>query len=144
MAETNKTTKTTATSKNTSTKATATKTTKSTAAKSTTAKKTTAKAVAPKAVENTATKTVAKATTTKKATTVAPKGSVAPAKAKAEPKKTIRVTLIKSTIGFNKNQAKVVRSLGLNKLHSTNVIADNACTRGMIAKISHLLKVEEM
>ena len=57
--------------------------------------------------------------------------------------KTIKVTLIKSPIGFNKTQAKIVEALGFKKLNETRTLPDNASVRGSIFKIKHLLKVEE-
>lgn len=57
--------------------------------------------------------------------------------------KTIKVTLIKSPIGFNKEQAKIVEALGFKKLNQTRTLPDNASVRGSIFKIKHLLKVEE-
>ncbi len=57
--------------------------------------------------------------------------------------KTIKVTLIKSPIGFDKRQAKVVTALGFKKLNETRVLPDNESVRGSIFKIKHLLKVEE-
>lgn len=57
--------------------------------------------------------------------------------------KTIKVTLIKSTIGFNKTQEKVVRALGFTKLGQTRILPDNECIRGSIFKVKHLFKVEE-
>lgn len=58
--------------------------------------------------------------------------------------KQIKVTYTKSVIGYNKNQAKVLTSLGLKKLNSSHVLPDNACVRGMIHKVAHLVKVEEL
>ena len=57
--------------------------------------------------------------------------------------KTIKVTLIKSPIGFDKRQAKIVEALGFKKLGQTRVLPDNNCNRGSIFKVKHLLKVEE-
>ena len=57
--------------------------------------------------------------------------------------KTIKVTLIKSTIGFDKRQAKVVEALGVTKLGQTRILPDNECIRGSIFKVKHLFKVEE-
>ena len=57
--------------------------------------------------------------------------------------KTIKVTLVKSPIGFDKRQAKVVEALGFKKLGQTRVLPDNDCIRGSIFKVKHLLKVEE-
>ncbi len=57
--------------------------------------------------------------------------------------KTLKVTLVKSTIGaVPKNKATVV-AMGLTKLHKTVELPDNAATRGMIQKVRHLVKVEE-
>ena len=57
--------------------------------------------------------------------------------------KTIKVTLVRSPIGYNKNQAKIVEALGLKKLNQTKVLPDNDCIRGSILKVKHLVKVEE-
>ena len=58
--------------------------------------------------------------------------------------KMIKVTYVKSSIGYNKNQAKIIEALGLKKLNSSNVIPDNDATRGMIFKVKHLVNVEEV
>ena len=55
--------------------------------------------------------------------------------------KTIKVTWVKSAIGFNKNQSKIVEALGFKKLGQTRVLPDNDCIRGSIFKVKHLLKV---
>lgn len=57
--------------------------------------------------------------------------------------KQIKVTLIKSTIGFDKKQAKVVEALGFKKVGQTRILPDNNCIRGSIFKVKHLFKVEE-
>ena len=57
--------------------------------------------------------------------------------------KTIKVTWVKSAIGFNKNQAKVLEALGLTKLGQTKILPDNACIQGSIFKVKHLVKVEK-
>ena len=57
--------------------------------------------------------------------------------------KTIKVTLVKSAIGFDKRQAKIVEALGFKKLGQTRILPDNNCIRGSIFKVKHLLKVEE-
>ena len=56
----------------------------------------------------------------------------------------LRVTLVKSTIGAIPKQVKTVEALGLNKLHITVELPDNAAVRGMIYKVNHLVKVEEI
>ena len=53
----------------------------------------------------------------------------------------IKVELVKSTIGSSPYQKKVVEALGLNKLHTVVELEDTPQTRGAIAKVSHLLKV---
>jgi large subunit ribosomal protein L30 len=59
----------------------------------------------------------------------------------AEGKK-IRITLVKSTIGFDKKQDKVVTGLGLRRIGHTVELADTPETRGMIHKVRHLVTVE--
>jgi len=58
--------------------------------------------------------------------------------------KKLKVTYVKSCIGFNKNQRIVLEALGLRKLNTTKVFPDNASIRGSIFKVKHLLKVEEV
>lgn len=55
----------------------------------------------------------------------------------------IKVTYVKSAIGFNKKQRLVLESLGLNKLNSSNILPDNPAVRGMVFKVKHLVSVEE-
>jgi len=57
--------------------------------------------------------------------------------------KKIRVTLVKSPIGYEKSQKATVRALGLTKLSQSVEKDDSPAVRGMIAKVSHLLKVSE-
>jgi large subunit ribosomal protein L30 len=54
----------------------------------------------------------------------------------------VKVTLLKSPIGFNRNQAAVVRSLGLLRIRHTVELKDTPATRGMIHKVRHLVGVE--
>ncbi len=58
--------------------------------------------------------------------------------------KKLRLTLVKSPIGYTKRQKGTVKALGLNKLHSTAVHNDTPPVRGMIDKVSHLVQVEEI
>ena len=58
--------------------------------------------------------------------------------------KQIKVTLVKSTIGSTPYQKSVVAALGLKKIRSFKIHEDNACIRGMINTVSHLLKVESV
>jgi len=58
-------------------------------------------------------------------------------------KKTIKITLTKSPIGYSKRQKGTIRSLGLKRMNHTVEHEDSPVIRGMIAKVSHLVKVEE-
>ena len=55
--------------------------------------------------------------------------------------KPVRVTLVKSTIGFNNAQAKVVQGMGLRRIGHTVELPDTDATRGMILKVRHLVEV---
>jgi large subunit ribosomal protein L30 len=61
--------------------------------------------------------------------------------AKANSGKTVTITLVKSPIGFNKSQGKVVESIGLRKLNHSVTLQDTPETRGMIFKVRHLVTV---
>ena len=54
----------------------------------------------------------------------------------------VKVTLIKSLIGTRKDHRATVRGLGLRRLNHTVELADTPQVRGMIAKVSYLLKVK--
>jgi large subunit ribosomal protein L30 len=58
-------------------------------------------------------------------------------------KGTIKVTLIKSPIGFERNQLTVVRSMGLRRIRHTVELNDTPASRGMIHKVRHLVEVTE-
>jgi large subunit ribosomal protein L30 len=58
--------------------------------------------------------------------------------------KQLKVTLVRSSIGFEKSQKETVRSLGLRRMNHTVTLADNPQIRGMIYKVRHLLTVEEI
>jgi len=58
--------------------------------------------------------------------------------------KKVRITLVRSTIGRLQNQKKNAVALGLTKLNKTVEHNDTPVIRGMINKISHLVKVEEV
>ena len=57
--------------------------------------------------------------------------------------KKLKVTLIRSTIGFNDTQAKTVEGMGLRRLRHTVELPDTPATRGMILKVRHLVTVTE-
>ena len=111
-------------------KTTETKTVKS-SEKATAAKKTTAKAVEAVKVEEVKVE--------------APKAEkkVAPAPKKANGPM-IKVTLVKSGSGRLQKQIRTLKALGLNKTNSSNIVPDNAATRGMIFVVKHLVSVEEV
>jgi large subunit ribosomal protein L30 len=58
--------------------------------------------------------------------------------------KKLRITLVKSPIGYRKDQGATARALGLRRMNATVEKDDTPVIRGMIAKISHLLRVEEV
>jgi large subunit ribosomal protein L30 len=55
--------------------------------------------------------------------------------------KTVTVTLVKSPIGFQKVQGKVVEGMGLRRLNHSVTLKDTPETRGMIFKVRHLVTV---
>jgi len=57
--------------------------------------------------------------------------------------KTLKITLVKSPITCIPKQRATVEALGLHKLHQTVELPDNGAVRGMIFRVSHLVKVEE-
>lgn len=57
--------------------------------------------------------------------------------------KTIKVTLVRSPIGFPRPQKATVRALGLRRLHQTVEHLDTPALRGMLAKVVHMIRVEE-
>jgi len=57
--------------------------------------------------------------------------------------KILRVTLVKSAIGYTKDQKATVRALGFHRLHQTVEHKDTPALRGMLTKVIHLLKIEE-
>lgn len=58
--------------------------------------------------------------------------------------KQIKVTLVRSTIGAIPKHRQTIAALGLRKINSSNVHQDNPAIRGMIHKVKHLVKVEEI
>lgn len=61
----------------------------------------------------------------------------------AKKKKTLRIKLVRSPIGYSYRQKRTVRALGLRRMHQTVEHEDSPVVRGMIAKVSHLVEVEE-
>jgi large subunit ribosomal protein L30 len=58
--------------------------------------------------------------------------------------KMIKVTLTKSTIGATPKQRKVVEAMGLKKMHQSVELVDSSVSRGAVAKVAHLVTVEEL
>ena len=62
----------------------------------------------------------------------------------SEPSKTIHVTQIASGNRRKPGQKETLIGLGLNKLHRSRELEDTPSVRGMIRKVAHLIKVEEL
>ncbi len=62
---------------------------------------------------------------------------------KTAPEKKVKVTLVHSTIGYTIRTKRTVYALGLHRLHQTVEHLDNPVLRGMLAKVSHLIEIEE-
>ena len=57
--------------------------------------------------------------------------------------KTVKVTLVRSPIGYSERQKRTVRALGLRKMLQSVEHTDTPVLRGMVAKVPHLVKVDE-
>lgn len=64
-------------------------------------------------------------------------------KKRTKKEKLVRITLVKSPIGYNISQKRTVKALGLRKMHQTVEHKDSPTLRGMLTKVSHLIQVEE-
>ena len=62
----------------------------------------------------------------------------------SDAKKTLRITQIQSSIGYKADQGKTLKALGLGKIGRTVDQVDNPAVRGMIFKVKHLVKVENI
>lgn len=58
--------------------------------------------------------------------------------------KMLKVTYVRSVIGYNKKQALILEALGLRKLNQTKLLPDNDSIRGSLFHVRHLVKVEEV
>lgn len=56
----------------------------------------------------------------------------------------LQITLVRSLIGREQSQRQTVNTLGLRKMHQTVVHNDNPAIRGMVEKVKHLVKVQEV
>ena len=57
-------------------------------------------------------------------------------------RKALKVTQVRSTIGFNKKQGEVVRSIGLRRIRHTIEVPDTPEMRGMLHKVRHIVDVK--
>lgn len=62
----------------------------------------------------------------------------------AKKEQMLNVTWVKSCIGYNGKQAKIIEALGFKKLGQTRQLPDNASIRGSLHHVAHLVKVEEV
>lgn len=58
--------------------------------------------------------------------------------------KRLRITLVRSPLGYSQRQKDTVRALGLRRMHQSVEQQDTPQLRGMVAKVAHLVKVEEI
>lgn len=62
---------------------------------------------------------------------------------KKQPEKIVRITLVRSPIGYSKQHKATVKALGFRRLHQTVEHVDSPSLRGMIYMVAHLVVVEE-
>ena len=55
----------------------------------------------------------------------------------------VKIQYYRSAIGFNEKQKLIIKGLGFGKLNTTRELVDTAATRGMIAKVPHLVRIVE-
>lgn len=58
--------------------------------------------------------------------------------------KKLRITLVKSAIGYSKKHKETVRGLGLRKLRSSVIQTDSPSLQGMLRMVNHLVTIEEV
>ena len=58
-------------------------------------------------------------------------------------KKTIRVTQVKSVIGYDRRQRATLRGLGLRRMNHSVTLEDTPSVRGMVGRVQHLGRVED-
>jgi large subunit ribosomal protein L30 len=63
--------------------------------------------------------------------------------AAANASKTVRVTWVRSDIGYPKDQRATIRAIGFKRLNQTLELPDSPQLRGQIFKVKHMLKVDE-
>jgi large subunit ribosomal protein L30 len=63
---------------------------------------------------------------------------------KTLPAKKLRITWLRSAIGYSVKHKATIRALGLHRLHQSVELVDNQALRGMLMKVNHLVKIEEV
>ncbi|HHY87711.1 MAG TPA: 50S ribosomal protein L30 [Chloroflexi bacterium] len=63
---------------------------------------------------------------------------------KTEPKKMLRITYVKSAIGYSQRHKDTIKALGLRRLNQVVEHEDNPAIRGMLLKVNHLVRVEQV
>jgi large subunit ribosomal protein L30 len=66
-----------------------------------------------------------------------------PKKTEVQKEKILRITWIRSAIGYSVKHKATIRALGLKRLHQTVELVDGPALRGMLLKVSHMVQVEE-
>jgi large subunit ribosomal protein L30 len=64
-------------------------------------------------------------------------------KEKAPVIKILRITQVKSAIGYSVKHKATIRALGIHRMHQTVVHPDSSSLRGMLSKVNHLVVIEE-
>ena len=64
-----------------------------------------------------------------------------PPKKKSASSGKLKIQYYRSAIGFNEKQKLIVKGLGFNKLNAIREVVDTPATRGMVAKIPHLVRI---
>ena len=67
-----------------------------------------------------------------------------PSAPQGERPKTLRITLVRSPLGNTQRHKETVRALGLHRIRQTIELPDSPSVRGMLAKVAHMVKVEEV
>ena len=67
-----------------------------------------------------------------------------PSAPQGERPKTLRITLVRSPLGNTQRHKETVRALGLHRIRQTVEKPDSPGVRGMLAKVAHMVKVEEV
>lgn len=63
---------------------------------------------------------------------------------KRSPERQLRITWVKSAIGYRRDQRATIRALGLRRLNQSVIQEDTPVIRGMVFKVQHLVEVEEV